>query len=98
MLARHEALEMAISLLEQTGRSPALFMQHAANNDNETEYRRLLHDDLPDLVHDSLFLVDLGGWELFKNDIEARGVIFPKYEPVASHGDPIHAQNDLPEA
>ena len=27
----------------------------------------------------------------FLNDIEPRGVIFPKYEPVASHGDPIQA-------
>ena len=26
---------------------------------------------------------------------EARGFVFPKYEPVASHGDPIHVQNDL---
>ena len=23
----------------------------------------------------------------------ARGVIFPEYEPVASHGDPFHARN-----
>ena len=26
---------------------------------------------------------------------EARGFVFPKYEPVASHGDPINVQNDL---
>ena len=25
----------------------------------------------------------------------ARGVIFPKYEPVASHGDPFHVRNYL---
>ena len=26
-----------------------------------------------------------------KNDLEPRGVIFPKYEPVASHMDPFRA-------
>ena len=26
-----------------------------------------------------------------KNDLEPRGVIFPKYQPVASHGEPIQA-------
>ena len=30
--------------------------------------------------------------EAFKNDPEARGFIFPEYEPVASHGDPFRAQ------
>ena len=30
--------------------------------------------------------------EAFKNLPGARGVIFPKYEPVASHGDPIQAK------
>ena len=28
----------------------------------------------------------------FTNVLEARGVVFPKYEPVASHGDPIRAR------
>ena len=31
--------------------------------------------------------------EAFKNDPEARGSVFPEYEPVASHGDPKSAQN-----
>ncbi len=31
--------------------------------------------------------------ELFKNLPGARGVVFPKYEPILSHGDPIHAPN-----
>ena len=31
------------------------------------------------------------------NDPNARGVIFPKYEPVASHGGLIQAPNDLPQ-
>ena len=31
--------------------------------------------------------------EVFKNLPGARGVIFPKYEPVAIHLDPIHPQN-----
>ncbi len=39
-----------------------------------------------------------GSREVFKNDLEASGVISPKYEPVASHGDPINARNVLPEA
>ena len=30
---------------------------------------------------------------LFKKAREVRGVIFPKYEPVASHGDPKSARN-----
>ena len=29
---------------------------------------------------------------IFKNDLEHRSFIFPKYEPVASHGDPIQAR------
>ena len=32
--------------------------------------------------------------EVFKNLPDTRGVIFPEYEPVASHGDHFHAQND----
>ena len=31
--------------------------------------------------------------EAFKNDPEARGSVFPEYEPVASHGDPKSARN-----
>ena len=31
--------------------------------------------------------------EAFQNYPEARGSVFPKYEPVASHGDPFRAQN-----
>ena len=34
-----------------------------------------------------------GAQEVFKDDVEARGVGFPKYQPVASHGDPIQPQN-----
>ncbi len=30
---------------------------------------------------------------LFKKDPEAGGVILPKYEPVASHGDPTSVRN-----
>ena len=38
-------------------------------------------------------IVGLGRSKLYlKNDIEPRGVIFPKYEPVASHGDPFQAR------
>ena len=32
-------------------------------------------------------------WEAFRNLPGARGFVFPKYEPVASHGDPIQARN-----
>ena len=31
--------------------------------------------------------------QAFNNAPKARGVIFPKYEPVASHGDPKSARN-----
>ena len=31
--------------------------------------------------------------DIFKNDLETRDAIFPKYEPVVSHGDPINAQS-----
>ena len=31
--------------------------------------------------------------EVFKNLPGARGVIFPKYEPIPIHGDPIHPRN-----
>ena len=33
--------------------------------------------------------------EAFRRLPGARGVIFPKYEPVASHGDPFQIQNYL---
>ena len=33
--------------------------------------------------------------EVFRNLPGARGVVLPKYEPVASHGDPLQTQNDL---
>ena len=33
--------------------------------------------------------------EASKNLPGARGFVFPKYEPVAIHGDPIHTRNDL---
>ena len=33
--------------------------------------------------------------EVFRNLPEARGSIFRKYEPMASHGDPIQVQNYL---
>ena len=42
-----------------------------------------------------MYFLDFEVREAFKNDPEARGFVFPKYEPVASHGDPIHAPNDL---
>ena len=32
-------------------------------------------------------------WEVFYSLPEARGFILPKYEPIPSHGVPIHAQN-----
>ena len=31
--------------------------------------------------------------EAFKNLPGARGFVLPKYEPVASHGGPVHASN-----
>ena len=33
--------------------------------------------------------------EVFRNLPGARGSVFPKYEPVPIHGDPIQPQNDL---
>ena len=33
--------------------------------------------------------------EASKNLLGARGFIFPKYEPMAIHGDPIDPQHDL---
>ena len=33
--------------------------------------------------------------EVSKNLPGARGFVFPKYRPIPSHGDPIHARNDL---
>ena len=39
-----------------------------------------------------IFAVGLGVREVYKNDLELRGVISPKYEPVASHGDPFQAR------
>ena len=33
--------------------------------------------------------------EVFRNLPGARGVVFPKYEPVASHGDPFQIRNYL---
>ena len=44
------------------------------------------------------FVLMLGlGWSKmwFKNGLEPPGVIFPKYGPVASHGDPIRVQNEF---
>ena len=35
----------------------------------------------------------LEAWEVFKNLAGAGGFVVLEYQPVASHGDPIHAQN-----
>ena len=44
------------------------------------------------IILNFIFIIYFEAWELFKNDIEARGVIFPNFEPVATHGDPIQAR------
>ncbi len=42
--------------------------------------------------HEFLFVHNIfKAWEAFRNLPGAHGFVFPKYEPVASHGDPIHA-------
>ena len=40
-----------------------------------------------------LFFYGFWAPEAFKNDLQPRGVIFPKYRPVASHPDPIQPRN-----
>ena len=69
----------------------------ADHNSNLAEYieDQDLEEMASDLVSDFNFMV-FGARKLFKHDPEAHGVTFPKYEPLASLGDPIPVSNSPP--